>query len=190
MADEADLDLDLARRGDRDAFGRLVRRHQRRVYAAALHIVKRPGGARPPAKAGGGKPEVPLGPGVGKGAGAVKQTGAGADAPRSPDESGVPGKKLKSAKRRPDRTSLSGNDIERAMTAVAGQARACFAGTRGTVPLRVTVAPSGRVLLVAVIGAFAGTPAGACVQRVVLAATFPAWDGAPQSFDYSYPLSD
>ena len=39
MADEADLDLDLARRGDRDAFGRLVRRHQRRVYAAALHIL-------------------------------------------------------------------------------------------------------------------------------------------------------
>ena len=38
MADEAD-DLDLARRGDRDAFGRLVRRHQRRVYAAALHIL-------------------------------------------------------------------------------------------------------------------------------------------------------
>jgi RNA polymerase sigma-70 factor (ECF subfamily) len=42
MADEADdldLDLVLARRGDRDAFGRLVRRHQRRVYAAVLHIL-------------------------------------------------------------------------------------------------------------------------------------------------------
>src|SRR5215470_11010695 len=38
MADEDD-DLDRARRGDRDAFGRLVRRHQRRVYAAALHIL-------------------------------------------------------------------------------------------------------------------------------------------------------
>ena len=40
MADEdVDLDLDKARGGDRDAFGRLVRRHQRRVYAAALHIL-------------------------------------------------------------------------------------------------------------------------------------------------------
>lgn len=39
MADEDDGDLDRARRGDRDAFGRLVRRHQRRVYAAALHIL-------------------------------------------------------------------------------------------------------------------------------------------------------
>lgn len=38
MADE-DPDLDLARQGDREAFGRLVQRHQRRVYAAALHIL-------------------------------------------------------------------------------------------------------------------------------------------------------
>ncbi len=38
MADE-DPDLDRARQGDRDAFGRLVQRYQRRVYAAALHIL-------------------------------------------------------------------------------------------------------------------------------------------------------
>lgn len=38
MADEGE-DLDRARQGDREAFGRLVRRHQRRVYAAALHIL-------------------------------------------------------------------------------------------------------------------------------------------------------
>lgn len=38
MGDE-DPDLDRARTGDREAFGRLVRRHHRRVYAAALHIL-------------------------------------------------------------------------------------------------------------------------------------------------------
>jgi RNA polymerase sigma-70 factor (ECF subfamily) len=38
MAEE-DADLDRARQGDRDAFGRLVRRLQRRVYAATLHIL-------------------------------------------------------------------------------------------------------------------------------------------------------
>lgn len=38
MADE-DPDLHGARNGDREAFGRLVRRHHRRVYAAALHIL-------------------------------------------------------------------------------------------------------------------------------------------------------
>jgi RNA polymerase sigma-70 factor (ECF subfamily) len=38
MTDE-DPDLARARQGDREAFGRLVRRHQKRVYAAALHIL-------------------------------------------------------------------------------------------------------------------------------------------------------
>src|SRR3954464_12970604 len=38
MGDE-DPDLGRAREGDRQAFGRLVQRHQRRVYAAALHIL-------------------------------------------------------------------------------------------------------------------------------------------------------
>ena len=76
------------------------------------------------------------------------------------------------------------------MTAVAGQARACFAGAGGTASLRLTVAPSGRIARVTVTGPHAGTPAGACLERAVQAATFPPWSGAPQSFDYSYPLSD
>ncbi|HEY1557525.1 MAG TPA: sigma-70 family RNA polymerase sigma factor [Kofleriaceae bacterium] len=38
MGDE-DPDLDRAREGDREAFGRLVRRNHRRVYAATLHIL-------------------------------------------------------------------------------------------------------------------------------------------------------
>lgn len=38
MADE-ETDLQRARQGDREAFGRLVQKHQRRVYAAALHIL-------------------------------------------------------------------------------------------------------------------------------------------------------
>jgi RNA polymerase sigma-70 factor (ECF subfamily) len=44
MADE-DPDLGPARRGDREAFGRLVKKHQRRVYAAALHILGNHGDA-------------------------------------------------------------------------------------------------------------------------------------------------
>jgi RNA polymerase sigma-70 factor (ECF subfamily) len=44
MSDEAD-DLARARRGDRTAFGALVRRYQRRVYATALHILGNHGDA-------------------------------------------------------------------------------------------------------------------------------------------------
>jgi RNA polymerase sigma-70 factor (ECF subfamily) len=44
MAGE-DPDLDKARQGDRAAFGRLVERYQRRVYAAALHILGNHGDA-------------------------------------------------------------------------------------------------------------------------------------------------
>lgn len=38
MADDA-TDLDRARSGDRTAFGRLVQQYQKRVYAAALHLL-------------------------------------------------------------------------------------------------------------------------------------------------------
>jgi RNA polymerase sigma-70 factor (ECF subfamily) len=44
MAEEAD-DLARARQGDRAAFGALVRRYQRRVYATALHILGNHGDA-------------------------------------------------------------------------------------------------------------------------------------------------
>jgi RNA polymerase sigma-70 factor (ECF subfamily) len=44
MSDEAD-DLARARTGDRAAFGALVRRYQRRVYATALHIMGNHGDA-------------------------------------------------------------------------------------------------------------------------------------------------
>ncbi len=44
MSDEAD-DLARARTGDRTAFGALVRRYQRRVYATAIHILGNHGDA-------------------------------------------------------------------------------------------------------------------------------------------------
>jgi hypothetical protein len=76
------------------------------------------------------------------------------------------------------------------MTAAAPRAQACFAGTQGLAVVRLTVAPSGQVQAVTVTGAFAGTPVAACVERAVRAATFPPWDGGPQSFGYDYLLSD
>jgi hypothetical protein len=43
---------------------------------------------------------------------------------------------------------------------------------------------------VTVSGAFAGTPVGACVEGAVQLATFPPWDGGPQSVNYSYLLAE
>jgi hypothetical protein len=63
---------------------------------------------------------------------------------------------------------------------------------RGDRPIRVLDLDlvRARIAQVTVTGRFAGTPAGACLERAVQAAPFPAWSGAPQSSDDSYPLSD
>ncbi len=89
-----------------------------------------------------------------------------------------------------EKKSLSGGDFKSGMNAVAGKAQACFAGTQGTATVRLTVAPSGKVAKVNVSGAFAGTPVAACVENAVKNATFPPWEGGPQSFGYSYLLSE
>ncbi len=89
-----------------------------------------------------------------------------------------------------DRTSLSADDITRGMTAVAGDARACSAGTGGVASLAVAVLPSGKVAEAVVSGPFAGTPVGRCVERAVRSATFPPWDGVLQRFEYRYQLSE
>jgi len=86
--------------------------------------------------------------------------------------------------------SLSRDDIQRSMTAVTAKVRTCVAGTAGHATVQLTVAPSGQVQKVAVTGAFAGTPAGTCVERAVKAAAFPAWTGEPASFGYDFPLSE
>ncbi|TMQ21030.1 MAG: hypothetical protein E6J90_06505 [Deltaproteobacteria bacterium] len=87
-----------------------------------------------------------------------------------------------------DRTSLSAGDISRAMAAVVGKVRACFNGTPGLVELQLTVAPTGQIAAISVVGSFAGTPVGTCVQRAASSATFPAWTGAAQSFRHDYRL--
>jgi hypothetical protein len=89
-----------------------------------------------------------------------------------------------------EKKSLSGADFKKGMGAVAGKAQACYAGTQGTAQLKLTVSPEGTVQKVAVTGVFAGTPVAKCVETAVKGATFPAWDGGPQSFGYSYLLAE
>ena len=103
-------------------------------------------------------------------------------------EAGV--SKDKVVKPKLDKTSLTGGDFKSGMNAVRGRAQACFNGTQGTANVKLTIAPSGQVSKAAVSGVFAGTPVAACVEAAVKGATFPAWDGGPQSFGYSYLLSE
>ncbi|HET9627295.1 MAG TPA: hypothetical protein VFP84_38315 [Kofleriaceae bacterium] len=88
------------------------------------------------------------------------------------------------------RSSLAADDIKRVMSAVEPRARACFEGTQGTVQLKLSVASTGKVLAVTASGPFAGTPVARCVERAASVAVFPAWDGAAQSFSYSFLLAD
>jgi hypothetical protein len=89
-----------------------------------------------------------------------------------------------------EKKSLSGSDFKNGMGAISGKAQGCFAGTQGTAAVKLTVAPSGQVSKVSVSGVFAGSPVGSCVESAVKGASFPPWDGGPQTFSYSFLLSD
>jgi len=104
-------------------------------------------------------------------------------------EAGVSDQK-KESKPKLEKKSLSGGDIKNGMGSIAGKAAKCYAGTQGTASVKLTVAPSGEVQKVTVTGVFAGTPVASCVESAVKSASFPAWDGGPQSFGYSYLLSE
>jgi hypothetical protein len=104
-------------------------------------------------------------------------------------EAGVDGQK-KEAKPKLDKKSLSADDFKMGMSGIASKAQGCYKGTQGTAMVKLTVGPTGKVTKAAVSGSFAGAPEGKCVESAVKSASFPPWDGGPQSFTYSYMLSD
>lgn len=134
-----------------------------------------------PAKVEVKKPDAP-----------AKKVGQGETDPSFDDllkEAGVD-QKHKADKPKLDKKSLSGDDFKHGMAAVAAKAAACYKGTQGTAAVKLTVAPSGQVSKASVGGAFAGKPEADCVANAVKSASFPPWDGGPQSFNYSYLLSE
>lgn len=86
--------------------------------------------------------------------------------------------------------SLTGDDFKKGMSSPAAKAKGCYNGNQGTAMVKLTIAPSGQVSKVSVTGDFAGKPEASCVESALRAATFPPWDGGPQSFTYSVLLSD
>jgi hypothetical protein len=122
-----------------------------------------------------------------------KKAGSGEEGEPSFDallkEAGVPeGQKQKKVVL--EKKSLTGADIKKGMGGVTAKAQACYAGTQGSAGVRLTVLPTGQIEKVTVTGVFAGTPVGACVESAVKSATFPPWDGGPQTFGYSYLLAE
>jgi hypothetical protein len=85
---------------------------------------------------------------------------------------------------------LTGDDFKKGMAAVTPAAKNCYKGTQGTATVKLVIAPSGQISKVTVGGQFAGTPEGECVASAIKGASFPAWDGGPQSFTYPILLSE
>jgi len=138
-------------------------------------------------KAGKKAPDPAPAGGAVKGSGGEPATGGLDDLLK---EAGVQQKQSPTDKPKPDKKSLDGSDIRSAMSAVQGKAQACYAGQQGTANVKLSVLPNGKVQKVTVTGVFAGTPVAACVAAAVKNATFPPWDGGPQSVSYSYLLSE
>ncbi len=103
-------------------------------------------------------------------------------------EAGVNEKK--EAKPTLEKKALTSDDFKKGIGEVVPKAKGCYKGTQGTAMVKLTVAPSGAISKVSVVGDFAGKPEAACVSSAIKAATFPPWDGGPQSFTYAVLLSD
>lgn len=92
----------------------------------------------------------------------------------------------------PAKTELTNQEVRDGLDAINGKAKACYGshGQTGTVKVKLTIAPSGKVSKASASGDLAGTPAGDCVVAAVKSASFPPWDGAPKSTSYVVLLSD
>ncbi len=96
--------------------------------------------------------------------------------------------KKDSEKPKLEKKSLAAGDFKAGMAGVSSSAQGCYKGTQGTAMVKLTIAPSGKVSKVSVTGV--GAAEASCVQAAVQGASFPAWEGGPQTFNYSYLLSN
>src|SRR5262249_20936950 len=103
-------------------------------------------------------------------------------------EAGVPEKK--EVKPALDKKELTAADFKTGMSAIQSKAAGCYKGTQGMAQVKVVIAPNGKGSRVTVTGALADKPEAACVTAAVRSATFPAWDGGPQTMGYSFLLSE
>ena len=80
--------------------------------------------------------------------------------------------------------------FKQVVSTIAERTHTCYKGALANVDVKLTIAPSGQVTKVVVAAPFAGKPEGDCVAGLIKSATFDPWDGSPQTFSYSFLLSD
>lgn len=83
------------------------------------------------------------------------------------------------------KASLSREDVQQGMAAVAPAVQSCGQGKGGTITMNMSIGKTGRVSSASATGAFAGTPIGDCAARAVRRAKFPA---SQQNLNVKYPF--
>jgi flagellar motor protein MotB len=91
---------------------------------------------------------------------------------------------------KPKAKTLTADAFKQRMGTLTDKVHACYKGAVANVMVKMTIAPSGQVSTLAVSPPFVGKPEGDCVASVVKYVTFDAWDGGPQTYSFSYLLSD
>ncbi len=91
---------------------------------------------------------------------------------------------------KPKAKTMTVDAFKQRMSTLTDKVHACYKGTQANVIVKLTIAPSGQVSKTVVAPPFAGKPEGDCVDSVVKYVTFDAWDGAAQTYSFSFLLSD
>jgi hypothetical protein len=87
-------------------------------------------------------------------------------------------------------STLPQRKVKELMELVGSDLSVCYEqfGKTGRVPTDVVIAPSGKVKFVKVLGDLAGSPTGACVERLVKNLTFPKFSGDDARLQWPFVL--
>lgn len=91
---------------------------------------------------------------------------------------------------KPKPKTLTADAFRQRMATLTDKLHPCYKGTVANVMVKMTIAPSGQVSKTTISPPFAGKPEGDCVDSIVKSVTFDAWDGRPQTYSFSFLLSD
>ena len=82
--------------------------------------------------------------------------------------------------------------VKAIMERIASDLHTCYSqfGVSGDMPVNVTVAPTGKIVIVKVAGKHAGTPTAQCVERLVQNAKFPKFSGEQAKIEWPFAIAE